>query len=467
MGRPAPAPELAAPAGRRKLALVAEQFVPPVNDGSTYVYKSWVDFLAERYELYAIFFASRPGETAQAERYLAARCAAYLILPGPPASRLWKVVRAAARMVSGTLLAPRWIEELGRARIHRTIADFVAAHRIDLFMISKLACVPLFGERNIRRMSAAFLLDMHDDFILRDTQERAVLARLLKAFPALSAYPKYRDMRLRQSLSRLSRERARRQEQRLYRYFRCLLTSSPDEDRFYRAACGRRVACEFVGWPPQLSQSEIAAQRVGPSFDAGFLGGDFPFNLEAVLFFCTDILPLIHRRRPTFRVLIAGQVTAPLALIARNWPGVELWGYIARADEFYGSVRLCIAPMLSGTGTSIKTLEALEAGKPVVATRVGARGIAAGRAGLVIADAPEEFASRLVAQNWAAPTATAVSPPGAGAFQSLFDDVLRRHAGTPRDRITSDRQCSGRFSRQADDDAGAARWHRNKGGEAP
>src|ERR1700730_7453040 len=267
--------------GKLKIAFVAEQFFPPVCDGSTYVYKGWVDVLAETSELYAIVFRSYEGDAADAERYLSARCEAHLILPGLPRSRIWKVARAASRLASGKLFAPRWIEEYGRANIHHAIADFAARHGLDLFLVSKLASVPLFGENNIRRVDATFLLDTHDDFVLRDLREREVLADLFARFPALRAYPRFRDMRLRQLLSRLAVPRARAQETRLYELFDCVLSSSLEEHAFYRSLLGAAVPCEFRGWPPRRRDAEeppTAPESLRPAFDAGFIGGDYPFN---------------------------------------------------------------------------------------------------------------------------------------------------------------------------------------------
>jgi glycosyltransferase involved in cell wall biosynthesis len=390
----------AAPQARRKIVFVAEQFVPPVVDGSTYVYKSWIDFLAERYELYAIFFASYAGERAAAERYLAARCKAHLILPGAPRRRLWKVARAGARFATGSLLAPGWLVELGRGAIHRTIAEFVARHRPDLFHISKLVSVPLFGEANLRDTKATFLLDMHDDFVLRDRIEREVLGRLLSAYPAMAPYPTFRNLRLRQALSRLVPRRARAQEARLCGLFDAILASSLDEFRFYREAPGFGARCALVGWPPRRAGGEAGAPAPEgpPSFDAGFIGGNHPFNVEALLFFLNEILPLIRQRRPDFRFLVAGKASAPLALAGAQWPGVAFHGYVPDARAFYAQIRVAVVPVLSGTGVSLKTVEALDFGRPVVATRVGVRGLEAleGHPGLLLAEGAADFAAKTI-----------------------------------------------------------------------
>jgi hypothetical protein len=256
-----PSPAVSAPARRRRICFVAEQFVPPVVDGSTYVYKNWVDFLADRFELFAVFFVSYAGAPDAAHDYLAQRCRAHLILPGSPASAAWKAARAASRFVTGTLFAPRWLEEFGRADIHRQIAAFAAAHRPDLFLVSKLASVPLFGAANIRALHSRFVLDMHDDFVERDRLERRTLKRLLARFPAMAAYPTFRNMQLRQRLSRLAPLRARRQEARLCRLFDRVLAASAEEFAFYAARADLEGTCDFLGWPPPHRPSRTGADR--------------------------------------------------------------------------------------------------------------------------------------------------------------------------------------------------------------
>jgi glycosyltransferase involved in cell wall biosynthesis len=422
-----------------KIAFVADQFAPPVFDGSTFVYKNWIDFLSDTYELYAIFFSSFGGDASIAERYLAERCKAHIILPGMSRSRSWRVLRAVSRFFTGNIFAPRWIEQLGRNAIHRTIADFIARHDLRVFLISKLASVSLFGETNLRRPGAVFFLDAHDDFILREIKDREVLADLLRRFPQLNGYPRFREMRLRQRLSRLALRRARAQEARLCSLFDVVLTGSLDEHAFYQRSLARLVPCVHLGWPP----SQAAALGYGPvsvdaspPFDAGFIGGTNPFNVEAVLFFCSEVLPLIRKHRPDFKLLIAGHVATPLAHLGCSWPGVEVCGYLPDARSFYERVCVAVVPLLSGTGVSIKAIEALNSGKPVVSTRVGARGLEewSGHRRLFLADEVEDFASKVLMlcasgiddcrRAPAAPQSTAIST---SAFGSAFDELLRNY----------------------------------------
>jgi glycosyltransferase involved in cell wall biosynthesis len=438
--------------GKLKIAFVADQFSPPVFDGSTFVYKNWIDFLSEHYALYPIFFSYHGSGVDAARRYLTERCEAHLILPGAPSSRLWKIFRAASRFATGTVFAPRWIEELGRGSIHRAIADFIRRHDLRLFLVSKLGSVPLFGESNFHRPGARFLLDTHDDFVARECQDREALTDLFERFPDLRGYARFRDMRLRQLLSRLVLRRARAQEARLCALFDCVLSSSPGEHAFYQAALANVVPCIHLGWPPRKREASVHrnADATSASFDVGFIGGDYPFNVAGVLFFCMEVLPLVRRSRPDFTVLIAGNVAQPLAHLGHHWPGVEVCGYLPDAQSFYDRVRAVVVPLLSGTGVSIKTLDALDRGKPVVSTRIGARGIAdwAMHPRLFIADEAKDFAAKVQAlcdvtspaADWGSgPPATETN--SAISFHSAFETLLQCYGAADED---SEKRCGRR-----------------------
>jgi glycosyltransferase involved in cell wall biosynthesis len=424
------------------ICFVAEQFVPPVYDGSTRVYEMWVDLLSRRYNLYAIFFKSEGGDDcAAADAYLAGVCNAHLILPGVPRNRLWKTARAAARLVSGKLFAPEFIEELGRSEIRRSVADFVARHDIDILVLSKIHSIHLFGRQTLSRMTARVFLDLHDDFVERDAADRRVLGELLQRFPQLKEYRPYAYAALRHRLSRLVTRRARVQEAALCRLADCLLSSSHGEWSRYREMMGASVPCEFLQWPITLAHGmpDDAVTTAPPAFDAGFLGGDNPFNLEAVLFFCNRVLPLIRQKYPAFKLLIAGNVTTPLALVAPSWAGVSFEGFVDAVGAFYRQVRVVIVPLLSGTGVSVKTLEAVDHGMPIVATPIGVRGIdITGLPQISVASDPCEFAGRVLEIlerqecRRDADRSPATSPEhGERRFLDAFERLLRRYHRAP------------------------------------
>src|SRR5581483_6725961 len=103
--------------------------------------------------------------------------------------------------------------------------------------------------------------------------------------------------------------------------------------------------------------------------------------------------PLIRRRRPGFRLLVAGNIDEAFRLTGLSAEGVEVAGPVEELSSFYDRVNVCIVPVLNGTGVSLKTLEALHRGLPVVATSAGARGLVREELpNLCVADTPAAMA---------------------------------------------------------------------------
>ena len=121
-------------------------------------------------------------------------------------------------------------------------------------------------------------------------------------------------------------------------------------------------------------------------------------NLDALLWFCAEILPRIRRRRSDFRFLIAGSIAAKAhGLVRRCEEEVTIWPSFAHVETFYDAIEVAVAPLRYGTGTCVKVLEALSFGCPVVTTSVGVRGILPqDLVGSLVADDPETFATRVI-----------------------------------------------------------------------
>ena len=135
-----------------------------------------------------------------------------------------------------------------------------------------------------------------------------------------------------------------------------------------------------------------AVDRTHEQPDAvGFLGSlDYRPNQEAALWIAEELQP---RLQDTARVQIAGS-RAPEWLRARlAASGAHFLGEVPDAAAFLAGLRIVIAPILSGGGMRIKILEAMAAGKAVIATTIGAEGIeAVPGEHLLIADDADAFA---------------------------------------------------------------------------
>ena len=112
-------------------------------------------------------------------------------------------------------------------------------------------------------------------------------------------------------------------------------------------------------------------------------------NREAADWFRSQVLPLVRGLRE-LAVVGAGGERVGFGGVARAH------GRVAQLDPFYREASVVVCPLLRGSGTSIKVVEALAHGRAVVTTTVGARGL-----GLVpgehavVCDDPREFADHV------------------------------------------------------------------------
>lgn len=157
------------------------------------------------------------------------------------------------------------------------------------------------------------------------------------------------------------------------RRFDRVLVSSAEELARYRSGAPDPERFSYLPWP--LANRDARRSGVAAQFDAGFVGADTAFNLEAILYFLREVLPLIRRQRPDFRFLLAGRVASTVSAIWRSASDFEARETLVEMGAFYGAIRIAVVPLLHGTGTSIKMLEALSFRCPVVTTPVGARGL--------------------------------------------------------------------------------------------
>jgi glycosyltransferase involved in cell wall biosynthesis len=99
-------------------------------------------------------------------------------------------------------------------------------------------------------------------------------------------------------------------------------------------------------------------------------------NAEALRFFIGDVLPALRQQMPQAKLIVAGRgPIAPELTDYLSCPGVEVHESPDDLSQFYARASLCVAPLLTGGGTSIKVLEGLAHRVPVIATPVAVRGL--------------------------------------------------------------------------------------------
>jgi glycosyltransferase involved in cell wall biosynthesis len=118
--------------------------------------------------------------------------------------------------------------------------------------------------------------------------------------------------------------------------------------------------------PMKYSQKEIL-----------FCGSlDYFPNEEGLIWFYDQVFPLIKKAMPeAILTLIGSSVKNKRNEKLWNDSSVHIIGRVVSLQPFYYQAGVCIAPLLSGSGTRLKILEAMSFGNPIVSTSVGASGI--------------------------------------------------------------------------------------------
>jgi glycosyltransferase involved in cell wall biosynthesis len=126
--------------------------------------------------------------------------------------------------------------------------------------------------------------------------------------------------------------------------------------------------------PVSDAEREIAKRRLGlDGHDVLLFVGSFhPPNVEALEHLITTVAP----RTPDAVFVIAGSVARGIAP-DRVPPNMICLGRVSEPAKalLLSATDIALNPMLSGSGTNLKTVEYLAAGLPVVTTPVGARGL--------------------------------------------------------------------------------------------
>ncbi len=120
-------------------------------------------------------------------------------------------------------------------------------------------------------------------------------------------------------------------------------------------------------------------------------------NIDAVLFFARECWPLIRSRVPNATWQIVGKDPPPEVQDLAQLPGVSVTGSVPDVKPYLAAASVAIAPLLIGSGTRLKILEAFAMGKAVVSTSLGCEGLAvvAGEH-LLVADQPKLLAQSIV-----------------------------------------------------------------------
>jgi len=116
-------------------------------------------------------------------------------------------------------------------------------------------------------------------------------------------------------------------------------------------------------------------------------------NHQAALRLVDRIMPLVRREHPDAVAWIVGQNPQPRLAARHDGARVVVAGNVPDVRPYLASAAVSCVPLMAGSGTKYKILEALSGGVPVVCSPIGAEGLALGDGDeLLIGRTDEELA---------------------------------------------------------------------------
>ena len=173
---------------------------------------------------------------------------------------------------------------------------------------------------------------------------------------------------------------------------RVVVFSETDRDRLESATGLRAVTIPLGTTVPPHSLDPRGTESA-----IVFVGNyNHPPNIEAAVALIRGIFPKVLARCPDARLYVVGpNVTSEMRL--RLPDGITITGYVDDVLPYLDRAAVVCAPMRSGGGVRVKLLEAIAAGKAVVASRRAIQGLDLhDRQHVLLAESDEEFASALV-----------------------------------------------------------------------
>jgi sugar transferase (PEP-CTERM/EpsH1 system associated) len=174
-----------------------------------------------------------------------------------------------------------------------------------------------------------------------------------------------------------------------------LVCTAAEQGDFERLIPGAPVSLVGNGVDLEYFRSEGISKQPGSIVFTGVM--NYLPNVDAVVWFCNEILPIVQRQIPEAGLTICGsRPTAAVRRLARR-RGVTVTGRVPDTRPYMDRAEVFVAPLRMARGIQNKLLEAMAMGLPCVACAAAMAGTAAPDGdGILVADDRDEFAEHVV-----------------------------------------------------------------------
>jgi glycosyltransferase involved in cell wall biosynthesis len=196
--------------------------------------------------------------------------------------------------------------------------------------------------------------------------------------------------------ARMDRERVRRYEAEVPRWFNNVMIHTKDDLEWVREQSGAgNLTQSLMG----VDAEEFAFQEgpYNPRRIVYCAKLDYLPNSDAALYFAKQIFPLVRRRLPDAQFSVVGLNPPRSVLDLARIPGVDVRANVPDIRREMSSAAVSVAPVRFGAGIQNKILQSLSMGIPVVATQFAARPFGEpANSPLLAAESPQEFADQVL-----------------------------------------------------------------------
>lgn len=381
-----------------KILWVKTDFLHPTTRGGQIRTLETLKRLHQRHDVHYVTFddPSQPEGPRRASEY----CSRFFTVSHEVPEKKLTSPAFVAQLLAG-LISPlpvavnRWRSQAMRREIER----LDAAHRYDAII-----CDFLFPAPNIPNLSRAVLF------------QHNVEAQIWRRHAA------HASNFLKRLYFQLQARRMEAFEALVCRTVKRVIAVSGEDARLMQSAYGLpqgHAQAVDTGVDTAFFEPPAANPPAAAKADLVFVGSmDWMPNIDGVVWFIREILPLIHAERPETSVAIVGRKPAP-EILALAGDRVHVTGTVDDTRPWLWGSRISIVPLRIGGGTRLKIFESMAARTPVVSTKIGAEGLQVDDGSHIsIADQPADFARaccRLLA-----------SPEAGRAMAERASDLVRR-----------------------------------------
>jgi len=285
------------------------------------------------------------------------------------------------------------IDVLKRKASKKNLLHYFLTYKLpNFFFKRKWGILPVnFPEMVTIRLKRSFnriLKNNKFDYILLNYASWSTLIENNKLIGNAQVVLDTHDLLSAQNLHKYHLGASFQEEMRRMSLFDEVLAISAEENYIFEQFCNTKVtlAPMMISRPPS---SIISVEE--RTFDLIYVASNNPHNIDAANWFMSKVYPLLPA---SIKICIIGQITT---FIKGEYSNITLIPYIKDLNTIYQDAKIAICPMLSGTGTKIKVIEAISNNLPVVCNSRGVDGLLNKiDNGCLVSDDPEGFKNHIL-----------------------------------------------------------------------